>query len=54
MGRRLALVPPIIEKIRFSALLGIASGKERPRNDIASLVGEGTYIFTNPKGAKEH
>ena len=29
----------------------IASGKkqERPRNDIVSLVSEGTYIFTNPK-----
>jgi len=28
----------------------IASGEkqERPRNDILSLVGEGTYIFTNP------
>ena len=40
-----------LEKARltsFSALLGIASGKERPRNDIVSLVGEGTYIFTNP------
>jgi hypothetical protein len=29
---------------------GIASGEEqeRPRNDIVSLAGEGTYIFTNP------
>jgi len=29
---------------------GIASGKEqeRPRNDIVSLGGEGTYSFTNP------
>ena len=37
----------------FSALLEIASGKERPRNDIVSLVGEGTYIFTDPKSAKK-
>ena len=27
--------------------LVIASGKERLRNDIASLTIEGTYIFTN-------
>jgi hypothetical protein len=40
-----------LEKARltsFSVLLEIASGKERPRNDIVSLVGEGTYIFTDP------
>src|SRR3990172_8390474 len=30
---------------------GIASGEkqERPRNDIVSWVGEGTYIFTDPR-----
>jgi len=41
-----------LEKARlssFSVLLEIASGKQRPRNDIVSLVGEGTYIFTDPK-----
>ena len=42
-----------LEKARltsFSVLLEIASGKEHPRNNIVSLVGEGTYIFTDPKG----
>jgi len=31
----------------------IASGEKqkRPRNDIISLVGEGSYIFTNPKNS---
>ncbi len=39
-----------LEKARltsFAALWEIASGKERPRKDIVSLVGEETYIFTN-------
>jgi hypothetical protein len=40
-------------KSGFLPFLEIASGKERPRNDIVLLVGEEVYIFTNPKHLQE-
>jgi hypothetical protein len=50
-----AAAPGLWRRSNLRIIAGeIASGEEqeRPRNDIVSLAGEGTYIFTNPNAGR--